>query len=143
VTFHRFALNAAAAAALLSGGGIAYDFSPYSGQQQRWPTQPGSFVNTQFDVPMYVHGYPDRPYNVIGYVESTTEKVAMIFAARGAKRLGADAVIVIEEGYAGSTSIGGGFISGNFYPGGFNANSVGMTNTRALIRAQFIAIKWR
>jgi len=119
------------------------EFSLYTGQQQNWPTQPGSFVNTQFAVPIYVRSYPNRPYNVIGYLEATTTRIAVTYAAQRAKKLGADAMIVFEEGYAGSISTGSAFTSGNFYPGGFNANTTGTSVSMALTRAQFIALKWR
>ena len=70
----------------------------YSGEQQNWPTQRGPFVNTQFGLPIYVRSYPNRSYNVIGYLEATTTRLAVTYAAQRAKRLGADAMIVIEEG---------------------------------------------
>jgi hypothetical protein len=57
----------------LYGCAIA-DFEPYSGQQQNWPTSPGTFVNTTYVVPTYF-GYPPRPYNVIGYLDATTAPI--------------------------------------------------------------------
>jgi hypothetical protein len=131
-----------AAAALLSGCAQP-EFSLYSGQQQNWPTQPGAFVNAQYAVPIYVRSYPNRPYNVIGYLEATTTRIAVTYAAQRAKKLGADAMTVFEEGYAGSISTGGTFTTGSFYPGGFSANTAGVSSTMALTKAQFIAIKWR
>jgi len=47
------------------------DFHPYVGQQQKWPTSPGTFVNSQYDVPVY-YGYPPRPYTVLGMIEETS-----------------------------------------------------------------------
>ncbi len=119
------------------------EFSLYSGQQQNWPTQPGSFINTQFALPIYVKSYPDRPYDVIGQLEWFTNRVGVNYAAQKAKALGADAMIVIGEQYAGSTTTGGGFTTGNFYRGGFNTSSAGISTTMAVTKAQFIAIKWR
>src|SRR5260370_23080479 len=40
------------------------DFEPYSGQQQNWPTSPGTFVNNTYVLPTYF-GYPPRAHNVI------------------------------------------------------------------------------
>jgi hypothetical protein len=86
------------AALLLSGCAIA-DFEPYSGQQQNWPTSPGTFVNNTYAVATYF-GYPPRPYNVIGYLDATTAPIrhrgVVAFAARRAKELGADAIIVLS-----------------------------------------------
>jgi hypothetical protein len=137
-------------AALLSGCAIA-DFTPYSGQQQNWPTQPGSFVATQYVVPAYIGSYPNRPYNVIGYLDATTAPIrrrgVVGFAARRAKELGADAIIVLEEGqqYAGAFSTGNAYTTGSFYRGGFNAATTGTSFTAGLYlgRAKVLAIKWR
>jgi hypothetical protein len=138
-----------AAAALL---GCAWgDFTPYSGQQQNWPMQPGAFVTTQYAIPVYMHSYPNRPYNVIGYLDATTAPIrrrgVVAFAAQKAKELGADAIIVLQQGqeYAGSISTGSAYTFGNFYPGGFNASTTGTAVSGPLFRgrAQVIAIKWR
>jgi hypothetical protein len=71
---HGTLLAAAIVTTLISGCAIA-DFTTYSGQQQNWPTQPGSFVATQYAIPAYIHSYPDRPYNVIGYLDATTAPI--------------------------------------------------------------------
>src|SRR5215469_3889432 len=80
-------------ALILSGCAIA-DFTPYSGRQQNWPTVPGAFVKTDYAVPAYT-GYPNRPYNVIGYLDATTAPIrrsgVVAFGARRAQELGADA----------------------------------------------------
>jgi hypothetical protein len=136
--------------AKFSGCAVA-DFTTYSGQQQNWPTKPGSFVATQYAIPAYVHSYPDRPYNVIGYLDATTAPIrqrgVVAFAARRAKELGADAIIVLAQGseYAGTISSGNAFTSGNFYPNGFNATTTGTRVSVPLMlgKAQVIAIKWR
>jgi hypothetical protein len=69
------------------------------------------------------------------------------FAARRAKELGADAIIVLAQGseYAGTVNTGNAFTSGNFYPGGFNATTTGTNVSVPLMlgKAQVIAIKWR
>jgi hypothetical protein len=147
---HGTFLAAAIITTLVSGCAIA-DFTTYSGQQQNWPTQPGSFVATQYAIPAYIHSYPDRPYNVIGYLDATTAPIrqrgVVGFAARRAKELGADAIIVLAQGseYAGTVSTGNAFTSGNVYRGGFNATTTGTNVSVPLMlgKAQVIAIKWR
>jgi hypothetical protein len=146
----RSAIAAAIITTLVSGCAIA-DFTTYSGQQQNWPTQPGSFVATQYAIPAYIHSYPDRPYVVIGYLDATTAPIrrrgVVGFAARRAKELGADAIIVLAEGseYAGTLTTGNAFTNGNFYPSGFNATTTGTNVSVPLMlgKAQVIAIKWR
>jgi hypothetical protein len=39
--------------------------------------RPGAFVKTDYAVPAYL-GYPDRPYNVIGYLDATTAPIRVI-----------------------------------------------------------------
>jgi hypothetical protein len=146
----RFVIAAALITTFVSGCAIA-DFTTYSGQQQNWPTQPGAFVATQYAIPAYIHSYPDRPYNVIGYLDATTAPIrrrgVIGFAARRAKELGADAIVVLSQGseYAGTVSTGNAFTSGNFYPGGFNATTTGSRVSVPLMlgKAQVLAIKWR
>jgi hypothetical protein len=100
----------------------------YSGQQQNWPTSPGTFVNTTYVVPTYF-GYPPRPYNVIGYLDATTAPIrhrgAVAFAARRAKELGADAIIVLSHGTEYAISTSSAFTSGQFYGSGFSATTTG------------------
>ena len=84
-------------AAALTGCAVA-DFTPYQGAQQNWPTARGAFVSTQYAVPAY-HGYPARPYIVLGYLDATTAPIrqrgVVEFAARRAKEIGGDAIIVM------------------------------------------------
>jgi hypothetical protein len=92
-----------------------------------------------------------RPYNVIGYLDATTAPIrrrgVVAFSARRAKELGADAIVVLEEGqeYAGSISTGNAYTAGNFYPGGFNATTTGTGFSGPLFlgKAKVLAIKWR
>jgi hypothetical protein len=71
---------------MLTGRVDAADFTSYSGQQQNWPTQPGSFVATKYVIPAYIHSWPDRPYIVLGYLNATTAPIrqrgAVSFASR-------------------------------------------------------------
>jgi len=134
------------------------DFTPYSGQQQNWPTAPGSFVKTDYAVPAYL-GYPDRPYNVIGYLDATTAPIrrrgVVAFAARRAKELGGDAIIVLHQGteYAGtltsanaytSGNVSGSFIGNNFTGTG-SATTTGTSFSAPLFfgKASILVIKWR
>jgi hypothetical protein len=80
------------------------DFHQYTGVQQNWPTASGTFVSTKYGVPAY-YGPPNRPYIVLGSLDATTERgigqdaaSAVQDAARVAKRMGADAIIVIGSG---------------------------------------------
>jgi hypothetical protein len=106
--------------ALLLSGCATADFSPYVGEQQKWPTAKGAFVTTinsydgpgrsgtgkQYTLPVYF-GPPNRPYAVLGSIDVdapvgrlfeqseaiTTLKPAM----REAGQHGADAIIVIAQ----------------------------------------------
>jgi hypothetical protein len=138
-------------AALLISGCAFGDFTPYSGQQQNWPTQPGSFVTAKYVIPAYIHSWPNRPYTVLGYLDATTAPIrrrgAVSFAARRAKEFGADAIIVMEQGqeYAGSISNGSAFTSGNLYNNGFTASTIGTGFSAPLFfgKAQVLAVKWK
>jgi hypothetical protein len=136
---------------LLFSGCAIGDFTSYSGQQQNWPTQPGSFVSTNYVIPAYVHSWPDRPYVVLGYLDATTAPIrrrgVVAFAARRAKEFGADAIIVMQQGqeYAGSIGNGSAFTSGNFYNNSFTATTTGTGFSAPLFfgKAQVLAIKWK
>ena len=140
-----------ALATLLFSGCAIGDFTSYSGQQQNWPTQPGSFVSTKYVIPAYIHSWPDRPYIVLGYLDATTAPIrrrgTVAFAARRAKESGADAIIVMQQGqeYAGSISNGSAFTSGNFYNNSFTATTTGTGFSAPLFfgKAQVLAIKWK
>ena len=142
---------------LLSGCAIA-DFTPYSGRQQNWPTAPGAFVKTEYVVPAYL-GYPSRPYNVVGYLDATTAPIrrrgVVAFAARRAKELGADAIIVLQQGaeYAGtlatanpytSANVFGSYVGNTFTGTGF-ASTTGTSVAVPLFfgKASIVMIKWR
>ncbi len=80
------------------------DFHQYTGVQQNWPIASGTFVSTKYDVPAY-YGPPNRPYIVLGSLDATTERgigqnaeSAVQDAARTAKKMGADAVVVLGSG---------------------------------------------
>src|SRR5438477_3314469 len=109
------------------------DFTPYVGEQQRWPTAKGAFVTTitsydgpgrsgtgqQYTLPVYF-GPPNRPYVVLGSVDVDTpvgrlfegsEQVTTLKpAVRVAGQHGADAIIVngqdVEARGYGTTGFG-------------------------------------
>jgi len=88
---------------------------------------------------------------LIGYLDATTAPIrhrgVVAFAARRAKELGADAIIVLSHGtqYAGPVSTGRAFTSGQVYGSGFNATTTGTSFSGPLVfgRASIIMTKWR
>ena len=87
-------------ASLLFCGCASHEFHPYVRQQQKCPTSPGAFVDSQYAVPVY-YGYPAQRYMVIGYLAENSHgrfSNAVKEAANSAKQLGADAVLVESRG---------------------------------------------
>src|SRR5205823_540608 len=103
-------------AAALTGCATA-DFTPYVGEQQKWPTSSGAFVQTVeaghgpmaeggvYKLPVYF-GPPNRPYRVIGSIDAESGNLAMWQsgkieslrpAVKEAAQHGADAVIVLAQ----------------------------------------------
>ena len=108
------------------------DFHQYTGSQQNWPTSSGTFVSTKYDVPTY-YGPPNRPYTVLGSLDATTVRgpgqdaeSAVQDAARAAKKMGADAIIVMGSGkeQVGTASFGSASTSSN-YSGVFSGEIIG------------------
>ena len=115
---------AVALAAVMSAitGCTSTDSTPYAGAQQNWPTAGGAFVSNKYVIPVY-QGPAARAYIVLGYVEAATSAGtgdyrtdAINAAARRAKAIGGDAIIVQSNGsdYAGTYSTGGAVASGNY-----------------------------
>ena len=119
------------ACALLTGCAMA-DFTPYRGAQQNWPVAAGAFVDNKYAVPVFF-GPPNRPYDVIGYLNAETAPVrsrrsaVIAFMARRAQELGGNGLIVVgtNRQYVGSLSSSS--ISGNVYGQGFTATGFGTT----------------
>ena len=114
-------------ACLLFSACASHEFHPYAGQQQKWPTSPGAFVDSQYAVPVY-YGYPAQQYTVIGYLEETSHgrfSNAVKDAANSAKQLGADAVLVESRGKS-SEPIGA-VTNATITPSGGNATVTGTT----------------
>jgi len=118
--------------ALILFGCATADFHQYTGTQQNWPTASGTFVSTKYGVPAY-YGYPNRPYTVLGSLDATTVRgvgqdaeSAVQDAARVAKRMGADAIIVMGSGkeQVGTSSFANASTNSN-YSGGFSGTTTG------------------
>src|SRR5439155_11251123 len=121
--------------ALLLWGCATADFHQYTGAQQNWPTASGAFVSTKYDVPVYF-GLPNRPYIVLGSLDVTTgppggnlatrAEDGVEFAAGKAKKMGGDAIVVLNYGkvQAGSGSFGSA-VTNSSQTGGFSGTANG------------------
>ena len=125
--------------ALLFYGCANVEYTAYSGRQQNWPVASGSFVQRKFDLPVYF-GPPDRPYRVLGYMETASAPLAVWEtgksesikpAVKEAAKHGANAVILLASGtnISGSTTFSSGqwgsntTTTGGVYGNYFNAQS--------------------
>lgn len=87
-------------AVLLTGCATA-TYSPYIGQQQNWPTGPGSIVKTQYELPVFMC-LPSASYEVLGELElrgglhSQPAKECLPELTKKARELGADALLVVD-----------------------------------------------
>ena len=152
------------AAALTSCAGA--DFSPYVGAQQHWPTSTGSFVQRKYGLPIYF-GPPERPYIVLGYIDSKSAGLAVWEegtyesikpAIKAAIQRGADAIIVLGSNTRTAGTINSSFsnwnsntqFSGGVYGNNFsgNANTTGnafgssFSSQMRFAHARAIAIKF-
>ena len=157
----RFPLTIALLAAAVLSGCATADFTPYVGEQQRWPTGKGAFVTKinsyngpgrsgtgqQYTLLVYF-GPPNRPYVVLGSVDIDTpvgrlfegsEQVTTLKpAVRVAGQHGADAIIVIAQdvetrGYS-TTAFAQGQSNTNFNAFGSGNGIYGHANTTANAR---------
>src|SRR5437879_11543422 len=121
------------ACALLAGCAMA-DFTPYRGAQQNWPVAAGAFVDNKYAVPVFF-GPPNRPYDVLGYLNAETAPVrsrrgaVIAFMARRAQEVGGNGLIVLgtNREYVGAVSSSS--VTGNVYGGGFSGTGFGTTTT--------------
>ena len=99
------------------------NFTPYEGAQN-WPVSRGALVDRKYAVPVY-YGPPPQPYIVMGSLDigNTTAGSEVEAAANEAKKLGADAIIVLRHGssYVGTYSTG----SATAYGAGNTATAYG------------------
>jgi hypothetical protein len=107
-------------------------------------TSPGTFVDSQYEVPVY-YGYPPRPYTVLGMMEETSHgrhSNAIDDAAQEAKKLGADAVLV--ESHGSSSEPAAAFTNASISPIGSGAMVTGSTiiARHHTDRATVLVIKW-
>jgi hypothetical protein len=74
------------------------NFTPYEGAQN-WPLSQGALVDRKYAVPVY-YGPPPQPYTVMGSLEigNATAGTEVGAAAIQAKKLGADAIVVLKHG---------------------------------------------
>jgi hypothetical protein len=71
-------------------------FVAYNGKQRDWPRSKDAAMveNNKYGVPIY-HSLPDKPYEVVGIINATSE--AFKWAARAANAAGADAILVAND----------------------------------------------
>jgi hypothetical protein len=150
-----FALLITLSAAALLTGCASADFTPYVGEQQKWPTSNGAFVQTveaghgpmaeggAYKLPVYF-GPPNRPYRVIGSIEAESGNLAIWQsgkieslrpAVKEAAQHGANAVIVLAQdvetrGYS-TTSFAQGQSNTNFNAYPYGNGVYGNANTTA------------
>jgi hypothetical protein len=84
--------------ASLTGCVTKAEFTPYLGQQQPWPTEPGAFAKNYKGTAVY-STIPERPYTVVGSVDMTGAQLANMQAgaARAVRRHGGDAALILEK----------------------------------------------
>jgi hypothetical protein len=118
------------------------NFTPYEGAQN-WPVSQGALVDRKYAVPVY-YGPPPQPYIVMGSLDigNTTAGSEVEAAAKEAKKLGADAIIVLRHGssYAGTYSTG----SATAYRGGNTATAYGTGISVSIMAgaASVAVIRW-
>lgn len=114
-------------------------FTPYEGAQN-WPVSQGALVDRKYAVPVY-YGPPPQPYVVMGSlgIGNATAGSEVGAAANEAKRLGADAIIVIHSGssYAGTYTTGSATAYGSTAYG--TSMSIPIVRGEALVAV----IRWR
>ena len=86
-----------------SGCGVGWatgDYKPYVGEQENWPVGKGAYSDSNTALPTF-YGFPPYPYEVMGYLDATTAPSRRFyrieFAAKRAKDIGADAIIVLNK----------------------------------------------
>jgi hypothetical protein len=75
-------------------------FAQYNGQTKTWPTG-SSFTDKVYDLPVF-RGWPEKPYDVLGYVEFSNPNIDwnegdIKQAARKAKTMGGDALLILNN----------------------------------------------
>jgi hypothetical protein len=133
----------AAFALLILVGCSTSNFTPYEGAQN-WPVSQGALVDRKYSVPVY-YGPPPQPYIVMGLLDvgNTTAGTEVGAAADKAKKLGADAIIVLSHGssYRGTYSTG----SATAYGAGNTATAYGSGISVPIVAgaASVAVVRWR
>jgi hypothetical protein len=87
-------------AVLLTGCATA-TYRPYIGEQQKWPTAPGSIINTQYELPAFMC-LPSAPYEVLGELKirgglhGQPAEECLPELTKKAQEIGADALLVVD-----------------------------------------------
>lgn len=129
-------------------------YTGYVGEQQDWPTAKGGFAEEYKGITIF-RGLPSKPYLVIGKLEMNVPPVLRFRVAKeaalDAKKRGADAIIVMEEGveHVGSNSSFNANTTANTTFTGNNAATTAQTsgsmNSFDIMRGtgSMILIKWK
>jgi hypothetical protein len=83
-------------------------FAKYEGQQKAWPV--GSAFSDQVAAVPVFHGWPERQYDLLGYIEFTSPNITwnkgdIEQAAKMAKDMGADAMFMVPKGETSSAKL--------------------------------------
>ena len=108
----------------------------------------GAFMDNKYAAPVFF-GAPNRPYDVLGYLNAETALVrsrrgaVIAFMARGAQELGGNGLIVLgtNRQYVGSVSSSS--VSGNVYGQGFTATGFGTTTPMFGGQGDAVVIRFR
>jgi hypothetical protein len=105
----RLAITLLGTLAILSVTGcVEMTFAKYEGQQKAWPTG-SSFSDQVYALPVF-RGWPEKPYDILGYVEFNNPNVEwnrgdVEQAAKKAKQMGGDAMLMVPKGEASSQKL--------------------------------------
>jgi hypothetical protein len=86
---------------ILAVGCATATYRPYVGQQQNWPTSPGSIVNANYELPAFMCP-PSAPYTVLGELKvvgglhGQRAEECLPVLAKKAREMGADALLVVD-----------------------------------------------
>jgi hypothetical protein len=83
-------------------------FTKFDGQQKAWPMG-SSFSDQAAAVPVF-RGWPEKPYELLGYIEFTSPNITwnrgdIEQAAKMAKQMGGDAMMMIPKGESSSPKL--------------------------------------
>lgn len=127
-------------------------YTPYAGQQQKWPTALGSFVAKRDGILIY-RGLPDRPYQILGevvidqypqYMDGAIAHASHVHKAEAAMIVGKQAInggtmncgggsTTYYSGQTTTSASGNAYVAGNSVVGNalINSSQTGTANTIA------------